>query len=194
MEELLLAFIFYITLFVSVCIPLIPSILIYRLFPDTKVGLSGPLQGLTINASGAFAAYVITLIVVFPLINKMYDTVGGFSKPYWTITAPILLFDMDGKPIHKPPQEIPIEVMFVPRIHNVTTDLVTVKIPGFNLNENTTLTVQIEDFGSENINLSEIANDAKIDNYKKTLRLDKPIMIQQNKSTGEAYVSTEYIN
>lgn len=194
MYEFFLAIIFYITLLMSVCIPLVPAVIIYRLFPDTKVGLSGPLQGLTVNAGGAFAAYIITLIVVFPLINKMYDTVGGFAKPYWTITAPIVLFDVDGNKINKPSQEIPIEVMFVPKIHNVTSNMVTVKIPGYDPKENTTLTIQIEDFGSKDINLGELHDDDDIDGYEKILRIKKPIIIQQNKRAGKKYEHSDYLN
>ena len=40
-----------------VALPLVPAILIYRYFPDTQVVASGPLAGLTVKASGAFAAY-----------------------------------------------------------------------------------------------------------------------------------------
>lgn len=193
MYELLLAIIFYTTLLMSVCIPLVPAVVIYRLFPDTKVGLSGPLQGLTVKAGGAFAAYIITLIVVFPFINKMYDTVGGFAKPYWTITAPIILYDVDGKQI-KPPQGIPIEVLFVPKIHNVTSNMVTVKIPGYDPKENTTLTIQIEDFGSKDINLGELHDEDNIDGYEKILRIKKPVIIQQNKRAGKKYEYSDYLN
>jgi hypothetical protein len=41
----------------AVLCPLIPAILIYRLFPETKVSVPGPLAGLTLRAGGAFAAY-----------------------------------------------------------------------------------------------------------------------------------------
>jgi hypothetical protein len=54
-----------------VLLPLVPAILIFRLFPDAKVTLSGPLQNLTINATGAFAAYVITGLLGFFLVNKV---------------------------------------------------------------------------------------------------------------------------
>ena len=42
-----------------VLLPLVPAVLIYLIFPRTQVGLAGPFSGLTIRASGAFAAYFI---------------------------------------------------------------------------------------------------------------------------------------
>jgi hypothetical protein len=55
-----------------VLLPLIPAVLIYRLFPDTPIGISGILQGLKINAGGAFAGYLIVLLVIKPWVSEAY--------------------------------------------------------------------------------------------------------------------------
>ena len=52
-----------------VLLPLLPAILIFKNFPDTRVTISGPLQNLTVNATGAFAAYVVTVGLGFFLVN-----------------------------------------------------------------------------------------------------------------------------
>jgi hypothetical protein len=52
-----------------VCLPLVPAIAIFRLFPDSKVAISGPLQNFTVNATGAFAAYVVTVALGFFLVQ-----------------------------------------------------------------------------------------------------------------------------
>lgn len=54
-----------------VLLPLIPAILIFKLFPDTKVALSGPLQHFTLNTTGAFAAYVVTAALGFFLVKDV---------------------------------------------------------------------------------------------------------------------------
>jgi hypothetical protein len=54
-----------------VLLPLIPAILIFRLFPETKVAVAGPLQNLTLNATGAFAAYVVTVALGFVLVQSV---------------------------------------------------------------------------------------------------------------------------
>ncbi|MEY3107246.1 MAG: hypothetical protein RIT35_1424, partial [Pseudomonadota bacterium] len=45
-----------------VLLPMIPSIVIYRLFPDTKVALSGPISNLTLKSTGAFSAYIVVVV------------------------------------------------------------------------------------------------------------------------------------
>jgi hypothetical protein len=64
-----------------VLLPLIPAVIIFWLFPSTQVGLKGPLQGLTINATGAFAAYVVTGLLGF-FIVKSVQTQIVFSRQY----------------------------------------------------------------------------------------------------------------
>lgn len=54
-----------------VLLPLIPAILIFRLFPETKVAVSGPLQNLTVKTTGAFAAYVVTTLLGFFLVRQV---------------------------------------------------------------------------------------------------------------------------
>jgi hypothetical protein len=54
-----------------VLLPLIPAILIFRLFPETKVAVSGPLQNLTVKTTGAFAAYVVTALLGFFLVRQV---------------------------------------------------------------------------------------------------------------------------
>jgi hypothetical protein len=66
-----------------ILLPLIPAVLIFRLFPDTKVSVSGPLQGLTLNTTGAFGAYVVTAALGFFLVRNVE------SQIQWTRTYAI---------------------------------------------------------------------------------------------------------
>src|SRR5215469_5170360 len=59
-----------------VLLPLVPAILIYRLFPNTPVVAAGPLAGLRTNASGAFAAYLIVFVITFFLVSSIRDSLG----------------------------------------------------------------------------------------------------------------------
>jgi len=83
-----------------VLLPLIPAVLIYRLFPDTPIGISGILQGLKINAGGAFAGYLIVLLVIKPWVTEAYIDVGGLLHPAWTITGSLRLIDKHGAVAH----------------------------------------------------------------------------------------------
>jgi hypothetical protein len=64
-----------------VLLPLAPAVLIFRLFPDSKVTVEGPLQNLTINATGAFAAYVVTVLLGFFLVTKVAKEID-LSRQY----------------------------------------------------------------------------------------------------------------
>jgi hypothetical protein len=54
-----------------VLLPLVPAVLIFWLFPDGKVSVTGPFQGLTVNATGAFAAYIIVGLLGFFIIRQI---------------------------------------------------------------------------------------------------------------------------
>ena len=64
-----------------VLLPLVPAILIFKFFPDAKVTVSGPLQNLTVNATGAFAAYVVTVALGFFLVRDVESQIG-FTRLY----------------------------------------------------------------------------------------------------------------
>src|SRR6478735_8462231 len=85
-----------------VLLPLVPAVCIYRYFPDTTVSISGPLSvsNLKINASGAFAGYLVLFIILIPFVNLTYNTIGNFMRPYWVIKGKISILDKDQKEVH----------------------------------------------------------------------------------------------
>ena len=86
-------------LIIWVGLPLVPAIMIYRYFPETQVFASGPLAGLKIKTSGAFAAYLIVFLCIFLLVNTTKDVIGSGMRPYWEIRGKVKLVDENGKPI-----------------------------------------------------------------------------------------------
>jgi hypothetical protein len=83
----------------AVLSPLIPAILIYRLFPDTKVTISGPLAGLTLKAGGAFAAYVVTFLLSMSIMSHFRNTLDSFVTPVWRVTGQLALVDENENPV-----------------------------------------------------------------------------------------------
>jgi hypothetical protein len=96
---LLVALELIVLLGVWVALPLVPAVLIYRYFPDTKVAASGPLAGMTVKTSGAFAAYLIVFLLIFAMVNPIKDVIGGSMRPFWEIKGKVKLVDENGKPI-----------------------------------------------------------------------------------------------
>lgn len=81
---------------VFVLLPMVPAIKIYQLFPDTKVGISGPLQGLTVKATGAFAAYVVTSLLGFFLIQHIQNQIDNLTQQTWEVRANFEFLDADN--------------------------------------------------------------------------------------------------
>ncbi|WP_407149360.1 hypothetical protein [Bradyrhizobium sp. ORS 86] len=84
---------------VWVLVPLIPAVLIYNRFPNAPLVANGPLAGLTINTGGAFAAYLIILLVITPLVFSAKDYIHEATRPYWEIRGELVLLDETGNPI-----------------------------------------------------------------------------------------------
>jgi hypothetical protein len=73
-----------------VLLPIVPAWIIFRQFPDTKVAVSGPFQALTVNASGAFAAYLVTVAAGYVIIDRIQDSIlDSQDVSEWTIGAPL---------------------------------------------------------------------------------------------------------
>jgi hypothetical protein len=83
-EPVLYSFFLYL---LYVLLPLVPAVLIFRMFPETKVTVSGPLQNLTLNATGAFAAYVVTVALGFFLVKDVVAEIE--STRHYVVTGVI---------------------------------------------------------------------------------------------------------
>jgi hypothetical protein len=69
-----------------VALPLLPAVLIYRLFPNAPLVVTGPLAGLTIKTGGAFAAYLLIFLLIKSQVETTKDFIGGAMRSYWEIT------------------------------------------------------------------------------------------------------------
>ena len=96
---LLVALELIVLLAIWVGLPLVPAIMIYRYFPETQVFASGPLAGLKVKTSGAFAAYLIVFLCILLLVNTTKDVIGSGMRPFWEIRGKVKLVDENGKPI-----------------------------------------------------------------------------------------------
>src|SRR5271168_1316822 len=84
--------------FLWICVPMIPAVLIYALFPKSPIGVTGPLGALTISATGAFAAYIIVFGLAFSIVSKSEETLTSMLSPTWTESAKVKLVNQSGSP------------------------------------------------------------------------------------------------
>ena len=76
-----------------VILPLVPAIAIYKIFPDTKVSVSGPLRDLTVKAGGAFAAYIVVFVLGIILLKHIQGLISGLVHQTTEVTAKVVLVD-----------------------------------------------------------------------------------------------------
>jgi hypothetical protein len=81
-------------------LPVIPAVLIFLIFPKTNLNLKGPLQGLTLNASGAFAGYIVCCLLGTFIALSALDAIKFEQrrKSAWLIKAKINLISDNSCP------------------------------------------------------------------------------------------------
>jgi hypothetical protein len=173
--------------------PLVPAVVTYKLFPDTTVGLSGPLSGLTVRATGAFAAYAVVFLLMLPLTNKIFDVVGGFNRPSWTVYADIKAVDRNEKDVTSPALLQSATLVLKPEIHTLATRSLRVSIPGAGPDAWPHLTVHIPHWGVGEIDLARLTTGAEWDSFKKTVRLREPIVIKEYEGSPTPYANQPYM-
>ena len=154
--------------------PLVPAILIYKLFPATSVAVNGPLAGLTVRASGAFAGYLIVFAATFPLIKNMENTFSGFQRSIWTIKAQIQMLDKNGVELTSIDNFSRVNVYTEPKPFSVNGNIVRMKIAEGD-GEFPLLVVQAPSFGGKAIVVDRSTRSFRFDNYNKTIELIDPI-------------------
>ena len=120
--QVMYSFVLYV-LFIG--LPMIPAILIYKKFPETKVGARGMLGGLKINATGAFAAYLVVSVLGFFIIRHIQGLITNSGYQTWEITAKLQFLDVNNHP--HPDQENLVKLTHIsvqPFIKNQNSDFV----------------------------------------------------------------------
>jgi len=191
--EVALAGISALILILVVCLPLIPAILIYKIFPNTHIYASGTIGALTWNASGAFAAYMIVLaVIMLSPLKQLTSAIGGFYSPTWTVEMEIHGYDSQAKPT----KFTNIEVLLNPDMHRISEDKVILKIPGFKRADWPIVQLNVPG-GTKKVNLASLKSDEiEVDNYQKYITLLSPVEIKQVSTTNVSYPSPgqDYIN
>ncbi len=159
-----------------VCVPMIPAVLIYALFPKEPIAVKGPLGALTISATGAFAAYVIVFALAYPIVSKSEDALAGMIRPIWSISAKVKLVDEAGNEAN-PAWLSGLVVELKPDFYNTANQYVNVLVPevGGTLPN---VVLRVPNFGSEVINMSDPTGISR-DEFHKKIEIANPIVIRK---------------
>ena len=154
---------------------MIPAVLIYALFPKEPIGVGGPLGGLTINATGAFAAYVITFLLAYPLVQQAEKIFAGMVHPIWKVSAKVKLVDENGQEVD-PEWLKGLVVELHPDFYDTANEIVNVSVPEIN-GRLPNVVLRIPNFGSKVIDTSD--DKLSRDEYKKELKVQGPVLIKK---------------
>ena len=159
-----------------VMLPLVPAILIYRLFPSTAVAVSGPFANLTVRASGAFAAYLVIFAGTYILVNRAYEEVSGFQHPAWRLKGHIVLVDKDGREVRAENILRNINIRTDPDQFKVQSYRVQLSIPEIG-GDLPAVIFEVENWGKKEIDLRS-ASEVTIDRSRKIIEIKNPITIK----------------
>ena len=159
-------------------VPLVPAWITYLITPGQRIGLKGPLNELTVRAGGAFAAYLILLVLAYPLvIEGGMSVVGSMAvTPVWTIRANVVAIGPNGEQVDMPENVQAMTVSFKPDIHKIGKKHITVRMP-YDPDDWPLLTVTIPEYGGAEVDLSRLPG-ARVDRFKKVVEYDTPIAIR----------------
>jgi hypothetical protein len=176
----------------AVLLPIVPATIIFKLFPDTKVSASGPLQGLTVKTTGAFGAYVITAILGFVLIQNVIRQIDLMASSTWTVVVPIKLVDSNNKPM---PQRATVSfVNFDPNLYRVGSDAVYVTFPHSQAGDWPTLHFGLPGFDNGILDVQQIIDGkdskiAEVDSDARKISVKQPVALT---ALGQTFATVEY--
>lgn len=141
-----------------VLVPIIPAAVIFRMFPDTKVAVSGPLQNFTFKATGAFGAYIVTVVLGYTLIQNVERQIELAQDATWSVAVPIRFVDHNSKPVS---QGAAIEFLnFDPqfKLYRLGDDYIYVTVPRNKAGEWPILSFGVTGFDSGKLDLQKLVD------------------------------------
>ncbi|RPI19269.1 MAG: hypothetical protein EHM58_02100 [Ignavibacteriae bacterium] len=161
-------------------LPLLPAIVILKLFPKTPIKATGMIGNLQINTSGAFAAYVIVATMSFFLVKNIEGHIKDSCHQVWTVTTKITFFDKNGKQIEGDVDQIidGVKIDFEPPIERVkNSSLAKFCVPTDG--ETPIITFGYpKKFNSKTFPYDMKKNEYKIDEANRTINIDEVRLIR----------------
>jgi hypothetical protein len=165
---------------------MIPAYFIHKRFPKEPIGATGILGNIKINAGGAFAAYIITALLGYFIIENIVDMINIqlkhnlTSKSTWTVEADLEFQDTLGRKIESIPEETFDKFQirtnppfYVNNIHQAKANL-------FDYSPQTLISFELTGFSTTTRFLAEEQGSVfEIDSTNQVINLGKITMKQQ---------------
>jgi len=148
--------VFVIVLASWLLLPIVPAWLTTKITPDQNLGLKGPLQGLTLRATGAFVSYFAVLLTIAFFVASVGFAIMGpaMSDPTWTITGRIKLENAEGADASPPTNLDKFTVRVAPNTNVVDRYNISLRLP-IPETRRPVVYVDIPDWGGGRISLAD---------------------------------------
>ncbi len=178
----------FLLFFISILLPLVPAIILYKIFPDQKFNITGTIGLFKINAVGAVGFYIAILIADYKYtIPYIVENINDEKNKEWVVQSSIFLKDRNGN-IWQDKDKIK-KIQFI-----LTPETIDSKITGdpnhiiFSIHKNLNyLQFKCEDstaYLSRQICLSSTEDNdnmkIQVDNEKRIIKLGKIILEEGN--------------
>jgi hypothetical protein len=162
---------------VAVLLPILPALLLFKALPSSKGEVKGPFKGLQIKFGGAFAGYLVILVLILRYLPSSYTTYST-----WTVMGRIA-FQHD--PQLPDPNSAEISVRLVPPHLELDPGPFTFEVPVTKKPDGTlvfpTLRIDVKDYQSLSIPLDPeyrygaLELTPKYDYKKRTIGFEQPL-------------------
>jgi hypothetical protein len=163
-----------------VLLPLAPAVLIYWLFPNTPVAVSGPLSGLTVRTGGAFGAYLVVLLLTYGQLRTINQSIALLDSQFWNVRGTVQLVDSKARPIDSPDLLQKLVVLTKPETHLIDKYEIKLRIVQETDGSLPITVIKIPEFGEHRI----VWASGSKDEFKRTIDFTAPLKIQQESSTS----------
>lgn len=165
---------------ICVLLPLLPAIIIFKLFPKTPMAMTGTLKEFNINTGGAFGAYFVVLLLM--IFYTKDDVMGLISNDYrtWKVEGKIVYQDKAGNTIRNQNELIELtQISFTPFILEKSPAAIRFIVTGLDLND---ISLHFfnskENFEQMDIKINDTTYVASIDKDNHKIKL-KTIYIEE---------------
>jgi hypothetical protein len=175
----------FITLVIVVwtLLPIVPAVLTYLVSPKDKIDVGGPIGQLTVRAGGAFAAYLVVLLALTPVVWKFADFLLGMLNPFSVVEAEIVLINKEGKTANDRLTDISATLDPDTLIRRSGRQ-VHLRMPGFVKEQWPHVRFHIPAFGGATVDLRELQMQSRPGREGRELRITEGLLIKELESIG----------
>jgi hypothetical protein len=179
MEHILWSILLYI---LFLLLPIIPAAIMFRMFPESQAGTTGSWGKMKFKASGAFAAYVITVFLGHQQVARIDARIDAMGEPTWKLWAKVSLQNNTKTPLADPHAVMKdLKVIIEPPLDGGAYPDISVRLPLLKPDEWPIVRLRLPGFQEQPINIKTAleSETATRDSGKRSIKLKETIVLQQ---------------